>query len=166
MPIFPLLLLTQKTKFCFLTILKTKLTTVKDVTHDKYTPNSLTLSLPQWRAACLLCLTYSSFSKKRIITLHFQHLRRGGNSDQHGQQKFSLLLGWISRCTNWDTQPAAHTHLMHHRTQQRRQKAPSQTVIIFPLVPQYCSPCRSSTIHYEQDEITWQRSQELSSQPI
>lgn len=163
---FSLLLLTQKTKLCFLTILKTKLTTVKDVTHNKCMSNSLSLSLPQWWAACLLCLTYSSFSKKRIATLHLQHLSREGNSEQHGQQKFFLLLGWISRCTNWDTQPALHTPLMHHRTQQRKQKALSQTVIIFPLVPQYCSPCRNSTVHYKQDEITWQRSQELSSQPV
>lgn len=116
----------------------------------------------------LLCLTYSSLSKKRrITTLHFQHLSRGGNSEQHGQRKFFLLLGWISRCTKWDTQPAVHTPLMHHRTKQRRQKALTQTVIIFPLVPQYCSPlCRNSRVHYEQDEITSQRTQELSSQPI
>lgn len=131
--------------------------------------NSPRLSLPQLWAACKLSLTYSGFSNKRIATLHFQHLSRGRNSEQHEQQIFFPLLAWISRCGSayFDIQPAVQTPLMHHRTKQRRQKALSQTVIIFPLVPEYCSsPCRNSTVHYEQEEITWQRSQELSSQYI
>lgn len=72
---------------------------------------------------------------ERRESLHFQHLSRGGNSEQNGQQKISLLLGWIRRCTNWDTQPAVHTPLVHHRTKQRRHKVLSQASLFFPWYP-------------------------------